>query len=205
MPIFYLVIGIILIFISCSRMLKTFSAKEWRFPLLEIDFILIEQKNPKIKKGGSSFFKQQTIYSLILTMCLFAAGSWIILSSSVLMNYRIWVFIVLLIILLWLSRGAYLVIVPMYSKNIRLLNYLYSPYLFAWRRDHLSEYTDQQIADAICIACGIYGKEIVTSEMELKEFLLALCQKTRLKYEYEQYPKVLEESISQADNLVWRG
>lgn len=186
-------------------MLKTFSAKEWRFPLLEIDFIIIEQKNPKVKKGGSSIFKQQTIYSLIFTICLFAAGSWIILRSSVLINYRIWVFIVLFIILLWLSRGAYQVMVPMYSKKIRLLNYLYSPYLFAWRRDHLSEYIDQQIADAICMACEIDSKEIVTSEMELKDFLLTLCRKTRPKYEYEQYPKVLEKSISQANDLVWRG
>ncbi len=205
MPIFYLIIGIILIVISCSRMLRTFSAEEWRFPLIEIDFILIEKKNPKIKKGGSSIFKQQTIYSVIFTMCLFAAGSWTIIRYSVLTNYRIGVFIVLLIILFWLSRGAYQVIVPMYSQKVRLLNYLYSPYLFAWRRDHLSGYTNQQIADAICIACGIDGKEIVTSEMELKEFLLTLCQKIRPKYEYAQYPKVLEESISQANNLVWRG
>ncbi|MCK5762514.1 MAG: hypothetical protein KAH05_00180 [Clostridiales bacterium] len=93
----------------------------------------------------------------------------------------------------------------MYSKKIRLLNYLYSPYLFAWHRDHLSEYTDQNISDAICIACSIEGKEILTSEMNLKEFLLALCLKTRPKFEYNQYPKVLEKSISQADNLVWRG
>ena len=199
MSFFYLVIGIILIAISCSRMVKTFSNKEWRFPLLEIDFILLEQKNPKIKKGGSSIFKKQTIYSLIFTFCIFIIGYWLIFS------YIKWAFIILFIILLWLLRGVYQIILPMYSKKIRILNYLYSPYLFAWRRDHLSEYTDRQIMDAICAACKINSKEIVSSEMELKDFLLALCQKTRPRYEYEQYPKVLEKSISEANNLVWQG
>jgi hypothetical protein len=185
-------------------MLKTFSANEWRFPLLEIDFILLAQKNPKVKKGGSSIFKKQTISSLIFSICLFVAGSWIILSSSILINYRLWVFIVLFIILLWLSRGVYQVIIPMYSKKIRLLNYLYSPYIFAWRRDHLSEYTDRQIADAICVACGINNKDLFTSDLGLKEFLIALCHKTRPKFESKQYPEIIEKSISQANDLIWR-
>jgi hypothetical protein len=90
-----------------------------------------------------------------------------------------------------------------YSPKIRLLNYLYSPYVFAWRRDHWSEYTDEQIADAICSAVGINPRTIQVEEMTIDNFLLALCQKTRPQHERDEYPKVLKNLHEQASAMAW--
>jgi len=192
-------IGLVLMAIGIIGIYTGFSANEWREPLIEIGFILAESKNPRLKKLNSELKTKGTV-GMLFILFLYILGGIIVLVQY----HKTWVMILIGIIFLLLLKGVMGLIKSKYSKNLRLLNYLYSPYLFAWRRDKLKEYTDQQITNAICIACGIDSKEILTSNMELNDFLLVLCQKTRPKYEYEQYPEVLEKSIAQANDLIWQ-
>lgn len=186
-------------------MSRIFRQKEWRFPLLEIDFILLEQKYERVKKGGAAIFKNQTLFSLMLTVLSFGLGTFLILRSPIIRSFRLIILVILAIVLLWLIRGIYQTITPMYSKKIRLLNYLYSPYFWAWRRDHLSEFSDNQIAGAICIACGIESGGLLAEAVKLEDFLLILCKQTRPQFEYDKYPDVLEKSKEIANKLKWLG
>ena len=86
-----------------------------------------------------------------------------------------------------------------------LLNYLYSPYLLAWRRDHLSDYSDEQLATAICEASGVDINQLSISDMTLDNFLIELCVRTRSDYESEQYPDILKKLHEEADGMVWNG
>lgn len=197
--IFYTAIGFILIIISFLKIKKLFSSAVWRFPLLEIDFILLEKHNSNIKKGGVNIFKRQKLYSIFFNIFIFSIGSLLIFK-----NLK-WMSIMPLIASLWIISAIFKILISMYSKKTRLINYLYSPYLHAWRRDHLSKYSDKQIEIAICIACGIDYKEIVNNDMNLEEFLLILCKKTRSAHEYEKYSESLKASLEQAESLKWLG
>ena len=137
-------------------------------------------------------------------MILFGIGGTIILKSSILQNYKNIILIVLGILLLWLLKGAYGLIRAFYSRKTRLLNYLFSPYLFSWRRDHLSEYSDQEIAAAVCRVCNIHDNSLIQENTNLKDFLIALHQKTRPPIEHDAYPKILEENIGQAEQMIYR-
>jgi hypothetical protein len=80
---------------------------------------------------------------------------------------------------------------------------LFSPYLFAWRRDHLSAYSEQEIASAICRVCDIQDNSLIQENTNLKNFLIALHRKTRPSWEHKTYPKILEENIAQAEQMVY--
>jgi hypothetical protein len=179
-----------------------FSKNEWRAPLLELSFELSYERDKKlIYKELQSGTKRRGLFLAIFFLILFGVGGTIILRSPILQNYKIIVLIVLGILLLWLLKGAYGLIKAFYSRKTRLLNYLFSPYLFAWRRDHLSEYSDQEIADAICRVCNIHDNSLIQENANLKDFLIALHRKTRPLIEHGAYPKILEENIEQAKQI----
>ena len=117
---------------------------------------------------------------------------------------HLWVFIVAGLAGIFLLKGLIGLFRAAYSPKIRLLNYLYSPYVIAWRRDHWSEYTDKQIANAICLAAGISPDTIEVDDRTLDGFLLALCRKTRPKQENDEYPNVLKKLHDQASGMKWR-
>jgi hypothetical protein len=100
-------------------------------------------------------------------------------------------------------KGVVNLIRSKYSRKIRLLNYLYSPYLFAWRRDHLLGYTDEQIASAICEASGVDFNGLSIPSNNLDQFLIELCNRTRPKNEVEQYPEVLKKRHKIAEDMAW--
>lgn len=201
MSILILGIGVVLIIFSMVSMSGFFSKNEWRDPLLELSTEL--ERNPASKKLQSGV-KRRGLFLIILFLILFGIGGTIVLRSPILQNYKNITLIVLGIFLVWLSKGAYGLIRAIYSRKVRLLNYLFSPYLFAWRRDFLSEYSDQEIAAAICTVCNIYDNSLVQENTSLKDFLIALHRKTRPPIEHDAYPKVLEENIAQAEQMICR-
>lgn len=199
MPILTIVIGVIFIIFSIVSMSGFFSKNEWRAPLLELSSELeggaLKIMLPSIRRRG--------LFLVILFLVLFGIGGVIILRSLILQNYKNIILIVLGILLLWLLKGAYELIRTFYSRKTKLLNYLFSPYLFAWRRDHLIEYSDQEIASAICRVCNIHDNSSILENTNLKDFLIALHHKTRPSREHKTYPKVLEENIAQAEQMVY--
>ena len=192
--------GIILIIFSMVSISGFFSKNEWRAPLLELTAELKgghwKEEQPGVRRRGVSL--------VIFFLVLFSVGGSIVFRSSLLQNYRNIVLIVLGILLLWLLKGTYGLIRAFYSRKTRLLNYLFSPYLFAWRRDHLSEYSAQEIAAAICRVCNIHDNSLIQENTNLKDFLIALHRKTRPSVEYEAYAKILEEDIAQAGQMIYR-
>ena len=120
-------------------------------------------------------------------------------------NPFVWLLVVESLVFLWLIKGVIGSIRAGYSKKIRLLNYLYSPYLLAWRRDHLSDYSDEQLAAAICETSGVDINQLSISDMTLDNFLIELCVHTRPNYESEQYPDILKKLHEEADGMVWNG
>jgi len=198
MVIFTLVVGIILIIFSMVSMSGFFSKNEWRAPLLELSSELKGGVWKKIQLG----VRRRGLSLVIFFLVLFSIGGVIILRLSILQNYKNIILIILGIFLLWLLKGVYELIRTLYSRGTRLLNYLFSPYLFAWRRDHLSEYSDQEIASAICRVCNIRDNSILQENMNLKDFLIALHHKTRPSKEHNEYPEILKENIAQAEKMT---
>lgn len=193
-----LVLGIILILFSMASVFGFFSKSEWHAPLLELTAELKggawKKLQPETRRRGASL--------VIFFLVLFSIGETLVLRSPILQNYRNLILIVLGILLLWLLKGTYELIRAFYSRKTWLLNYLFSPYLFAWRRDHLSEYSDHEIAAAICRVCNIRDENLIQAHADLKSFLIALHQKTRPPIEHKKYPEVLEENISQAEQMI---
>ena len=147
--------------------------------------------------------RRRGLYLVIFFLVLFNIGGAIILILPILQNYKNIILLVLGIFLLWLLKGAYELIRTFYSRKTRLLNYLFSPYLFAWRHDHLSAYSDQDIASAICRVCSIQDNSFIQENTDLKDFLIALHRKTRLFRGKKAYPKILEENIAQAEQMIY--
>lgn len=199
MPILTIVIGVTFIIFSIVSMSGFFSKNEWRAPLLELSSELeggtLKKMQPGVKRRGLSL--------VIFFLVLFGIGGVIVLSSLILQNYENIILIVLGILLLWLLKGAYELIRTFYSTKTKLLNYLFSPYLFAWRRDHLSAYSEKEIASAICRVCNIHDNSLIQENINLKDFLIALHRKTRPSWEHKTYPKILEENIAQAEQIVY--
>jgi hypothetical protein len=181
MVIFTLVMGIIFIIFSIVSISGFFSKNEWRAPLLELSSELKGGVWKKIQPG----VRRRGLSLVIFFLVLFSIGGVIILQSSI-----------------WLLKGVYELIRTLYSRKTRLLNYLFSPYLFAWRRDHLSAYSDQEIASAICRVCNIQDNSIIQENMNLKDFLIALHRKTRPSREHNEYPEILKENIAQAEQMI---
>lgn len=192
-----IMIGLLLMIVSFSAIHVAWRANEWREPLLEISNILMEEENPKLKQLNSRLKMKGTL-GFVFIFSLYILGGLIVLIKY----HQIWLVIIVCIIFLWLLKSVIGLIRAKYSVKIRLLSYLYSPYLFAWRRDFLKEYTDAQITLAICKACEVDSKEIVESDMDLKTFLLALHKHTRPQCEHEKYPQILEEVIVRGANMV---
>ena len=199
MAILTLGICIILIVFSIVSMSGLFLQNEWRAPLLELSS---ELKGGVWKKCIPGV-RCRGLYLVIFFLVLFNIGGAIILILPILQNYKNIILIVLGIFLLWLLKGAYELIRTFYSRKTRLLNYLFSPYLFAWRHDHLSAYSDQEIASAICRVCSIRDNSFIQENMDLKDFLIALHRKTRLFRGNKAYPKILEENIAQAEQMIY--
>jgi len=130
MSILPLAIGIILIIFSMVSIYGFFSKNEWHVSLLELSAELKGwwKVQPRMRRRG--------LFLTIFFLILFGIGGVLILRSPILQNYKNIILIVLGVLLLWLLKGAYGLMRTFYSRKTRLLNYLFSPYLFAWRRDH---------------------------------------------------------------------
>ena len=200
MTILALGIGIILIISGMVSMSGFFSKNEWRAPLLELN----TQLEGGLSKAEQRRVKRRATFVTISHLVLFSIGGLIILTLPILRDYRSIVSIVLIVVLFWLLIGAYRIIRAFYSKKVRLLNYLFSPYLFAWRRDFLTKYSDQEIESAICRVCDIDGRALISKNISLKDFLIVLHQKTRSSLEHDAYPKMLGENIARAEKMILR-
>jgi len=197
MAVLTLGIGIILIMFSIGSMSGFFSKNEWRLPLLELS----SELKGGLEKKEQAGVRHRGLSLVIFFLVLFGIGGTIILKSPILQNYKNIILIVWGILLFWLLKGAYELIKTLYSRRTRLLNYLFSPYLFAWRRDFLSEYSDQEIESAICRVCDI---SLMPENTNLKDFLIVLHRKVRPFREHNVYPKILEENIAQAKQMRLR-
>jgi hypothetical protein len=192
------IIGIILALISIIGIHVGWRANEWREPLFVLMGILMRSENLKISEFYSHSRKRGADFMVFLLL-LYSMGSVFIYIK----NPFIWIIIIEFIVFLWLAKGVIGLIRAGYSKKIRLLNYLYSPYSFAWRRDHLSNYSDEDIAAAICEASGIDANQFSISGKTLDQFLIDLCNLTRPKHESEQYPDILKKLHEQSDGMIW--
>ncbi len=195
-----IVIGIILAVIGYLGIQSVWEKNEWRYPIFEIRGVLEREKKPKIVEIVS-MKKQRGACAVIVSFVVYLTGIGIVYWRTT----SIWTAIVAAAVSLWLLYGVISLFRAAYSPKIRLLNYLYSPYVLAWRRDHWSEYTDSQIARAICQVVGIDANTIVVDRMTIDDFLLALCKRTRPQYEIDEYPKVLIKLHDRASNMVWNG
>ncbi|MFH2145933.1 MAG: hypothetical protein ABII75_07915 [Candidatus Omnitrophota bacterium] len=193
-----LVFGSIFIVLSIQSMIAFFKKNEWRVALLELNSELkvgLQTMQTGVRRRGviiASFF-----------FGLFCAGALMVLASPILQSHKTIVLVVLFIIFLWLLLGLHRLIRIFYSRKSRLLNYLFSPYLFAWKRDYLNQYSDKEIACAICRCCNIKDTLFVKQGINLKDFLIALHKKTRPVIEQSSYPKILEDNIKCAEKM-WR-
>jgi len=190
--------GMLLVIIGFVGIHIGWKANEWREPIMEIEHILMERKSPKVRKLHSQLKTKGTI-AILFILFLYVLGSIFIYIE----HPFVWLLILEILVFVWLTKGVVSLIISTYSRKIRLLNYLYSPYLFAWRRDHLSGYTDEQIASAICEASGVDFNQLSISGNNLDQFLIELCNRTRPKHEVEQYPEVLKQRHKIADDMVW--
>lgn len=193
-----IIFGIILAVVAFLGINSIWAKNEWRYPIFEISSVLERDTNPKVADFHAGVKRGGTTTSSVLFV-VYLVGVGIVYWRMP----RLWVLIVAGLMTLLLLKGLIGLFRTAYSPKIRLLNYLYSPYVFAWRRDHWSEYTDEQIADAICSAVGINPRTIQVEEMTIDNFLLALCQKTRPQHERDEYPKVLKNLHEQASAMAW--
>lgn len=192
----YFISGLLILFFSTTIMYRFYCQNEWRVPL----FCLDGELNHIMKQEWPGVRRRAIIIPFFL-LALFFVGSFLVLNSSVLQKYTnlFWVF--LGIILFWFLSAVYKLILASYSLKTRLLNYLYSPYLFVWRRDFWSKYSDQEIAQAICRACGIEDESLLRNNKSLEDFLILLCCKERPERECEIYPKILKKIIIQSNQI----
>lgn len=190
------IIGILLAVISIAGINSAWRANEWREPLLHVSAILKREQNEQLAHFYSQARKRGTFLSLFLLL-LYLIGA-ILISTR---HTAVWLIILELIIFLWLTKAVVGLLRAAYSPSVRLLNYLYSPYLLAWRRDHWSLYNDEQIANAICRASGIAPQTLFVHGMTLDDFLLALCNHARPENEAQLYPDVLKQLHTETDGM----
>ncbi|MFA5755017.1 MAG: hypothetical protein WC909_01465 [Candidatus Paceibacterota bacterium] len=187
------IIGMLFIFFSIMLMYHYFSQTEWRIPLLELSSE-IEGGFLKKNRPGARF---RGVSVSIFLLFLFMFGSVLVLRTPFLKSYYNIALIVLGIVLFWFLKGAYELFKASYSKKVRLLNYLYSPYLLVWRRDFLKEYNDYEIITAILKVCDIQDSHLLKEGLDLKSFLIELHKKTMPNDNQERYLKNLEDNFSQ--------
>jgi len=193
------IIGMLFIFFSIMLMYHYFSQTEWRIPLLELSSE-IEGGFLKKNRPGARF---RGVSVSIFLLFLFMFGSVLVLRTPFLKSYYNIALIVLGIVLFWFLKGAYELFKASYSKKVRLLNYLYSPYLLVWRRDFLKEYNDYEIITAILKVCDIQDSHLLKEGLDLKSFLIELHKKTMPNDNQERYLKNLEDNFSQSKK-IWR-
>lgn len=172
----------------------------WRQPLLEIDYVLMVERNPRLSNLNALLKRKGTIATFFFLFLYSLGAALVIIRFN-----RLWASILIGLISLWMGHDVFIILVSKYSPKIRLRSYLYQPYLLAWRRDNLSEYTDEEVELAVCKACRIDPELVLTREMDLSTFLLTLHRETMSEREHQKYPKILEELKSRAANLVWMG
>lgn len=190
-------IGIILAVISIVGINTAWRANEWREPLLHVSAILKRPHNEQVARFYSNARRRGAVLHIVLLL-LYAVGA--ILIST---RYRMgWLVILEVVVFVWLTRAVVGLLRAAYSSNVRLLNYLYSPYLLAWRRDSWASYSDDEIANAICEASGIDPQRLAIHATTLDDFLVALCKHARPKHEAQLYPAVLKELHAEADGMV---
>ncbi len=194
-----MIIGMALIIISIALLQGSFSKDEWHAPLMEL--------TSKLKSGTKEFYsgyKRRSIISVTLFLIMFVVGVALFLRSPSIECYKTIALILIGILSIWFLKGFYEINRAFLSKKVRLMNYLFSPYLFAWRRDYLKKYSDQEVAVAILKACNIKDDSLIKEYINLKDFLIALHSKTIQASERgsQAYASVLEENIQQADRMV---
>ncbi|MFH1068137.1 MAG: hypothetical protein V1794_00830 [Candidatus Glassbacteria bacterium] len=192
--------GIVLAILGIAGINGIWRKNEWRYSIFEICRYLELKTNLKVSQHYANFKKNGTIMTLIFLL-LYVSGAVLIYGEYP----KKWILIIEIVLLLWLSKAVVSLFRAAYSKKIRLLNFLYSPHILAWRRDHWSEYSDEQIAVAICQASGLDSSEIITNISTLDNYLITLCRQTRPEQEAIAYPKVLEKLHAQAERMIWNG
>lgn len=190
-------IGIFLAVISMVSIYTAWGANEWREPLLYVSAIFKRQQNEQVTRLYSEARRREAILHIL--MLLLYIGGAILISTRFPAD---WFLTVEFIGFVWLAKAVMALLRTAYSSHVRLLNYLYSPYLLAWRRDSWSSYSDDQIANAICEASGIDPQKLSIQGTTLDDFLVALCRHARPEHEAQRYPDVLKELHAEANGMV---
>lgn len=196
------VAGLIFVVFSVLSLPKLFRKYEWRAPLLELSNELDKNPAAKVFQGG---LRRRSTITVLVYLALFIVGAISLLNSHPLEDFKTVALIILVLTGIWLLKGSYEVIRAFNSRNVWLLNYLFSPYIFAWRNDHLSEYSDYEIGQAILRLCNLRPKKSLSVDIDLKTFLIALHRHVRPKQEHDSYHKLLEDNIRQASEMRWQG
>lgn len=178
---------------------KIWKNNEWRYPIFELEHQILLETGPRSDPFILEY-KKRTLIIGVISIVAFSIG----LSLIYLGSTGFWPILIGSIFWLLLLRGVIGLVRSAYSPKIRLLNYLYSPYLHAWKRDHWSNVSDEVIAKAICSAVDIDSNSFVLENISLDNFLTALCSRTRPKVD-DYYPDTLQELKEQANKMVWSG
>ena len=192
MSVLALVVGIILIGLTTLGMSAFHSANEWRAPVLELSAELRE--GPR-REWHAAVKRRMALMALSLVL-LFGVGAAAIWYSRVtgLLVYALMVAVALLF--LRQLKGAWQMIRALYSRKVWLLNYLFSPYFFVWRFHHLAEYSDHDIARAICRICQVDDCSFAEDSDELAAFLIELHRRTRPPAEHATYAQVVSNNLA---------
>jgi len=190
-------VGILFMITSIIGVWQDWRLNEWRQPLVYATGILKSEKDKDYADFYSAWRRRGTMLGIFL-LVLYAIGATLVLAE-----FRAWwVIAVEVLVFAWLVKGVIGCLKGAYSKKVRLLNYLYSPYLLAWRRDRWSRYTDREVANALCVASGIDLEALGVREGTLDDFLIALCRHTRPTHEAQVYPNVLHELRAEANTMA---
>lgn len=194
-----MIIGIILTVIGIISLKSFFSKNEWRAPLIELSAEL--EENIQIKNHKKSI-KYNSLYLIVFFITLYSVGTYLVLTSKAIPSeFGYYILLIYVFISYLFVKGVFEIFLAFFSTKTWLKNYLYSPYFFAWRRDHLSKYSDNQIARAIIIVCKIKKPTKLEDNTDIIEFLINLHRATRPKKEFEYFPSLLELNRRQAENM----
>ncbi len=189
------VVGIGLIIISQYAATKFFSMNEWRCPLLELSAVLERHRTDDDQRG----VRRRFAFIVLFHCLMFVVGALLLFWSGLIPSDSIILIIGIGILSFQLMKFVYGTIGAIFSKRVRLKIFLYSPHLFAWRRDSLGEYADSEIAAAIGKVCDVDISTVPISD--LRSFLIGLHQKARRDMPQDRYPELVDENIRTAEEM----
>ncbi|NPE30660.1 hypothetical protein HNV12_22430 [Methanococcoides sp. SA1] len=166
---------------------------------------MILNRNLENNKNTESIHLYTNFINRILFFSLGGLFLYILSATKIYIAYSNTILLVFLLIGAFLEiKAVYNLFMSAFSKKTILLNYLYSPYFLAWRKDRLQEYSDEEIINAICAAINFERNSISEQDFTLKLFLIELCKKMRSEIEFNKYRSILNKNIELSEQMIYR-